>query len=262
MTGAEGAVISKPTVGITTYQEDASWRGWNRHASLVPTDFLAAVAAAGGVPVLLPPYGGAQEAASVMGGLDGLLLVGGADIDPALYGRTAGPHTSGLAPDRDTWESALLRLALAEGRAVLGVCRGMQMINVLRGGTLTQHLPTALGSDDHQPSEPVFRPAAITLSPDQLPGSVVGDHWDIPCFHHQAVDTLGDGVLATGWSADGVIESVSMPDQRFVVGVQGHPEAAPVQALFAAFVAAAEEIRTARETTVANDDAQDGVRAA
>jgi gamma-glutamyl-gamma-aminobutyrate hydrolase PuuD len=238
----KGEVITKPTVGITTYQESASWRGWHRHASLVPTDFVAAVTDAGGIPVLLPPSGGDEEAAALIQGLDGLLLVGGADRDPALYGTVRGPRTGEPDPDRDTWEKALLRLALSDDRAVLGVCRGMQMINVLRGGTLTQHLPDAVGSDDHQPAEPVFESNRIALSIDSLPGSLVGEYWDIPCFHHQGVNTLGDGVSATGWSADGVIESLCMPELRFVVGIQGHPEVEPERALFEAFVSAAREV--------------------
>ncbi|ARZ72190.1 glutamine amidotransferase [Streptomyces albireticuli] len=241
------STIDKPTVGITTYQEDASWRGWHRHASLVPTDFVAAVTAAGGVPVLLPPSGAEPEAASVMAGLDGLLLVGGADIDPARYRAEPGPWTGVLAPERDIWESALLRLALEGDRAVLGVCRGMQLMNVLYGGTLLAHLPDRVGNDDHMPSEPVFSSTRLTLRPDALPGTLLGAEYDLPCFHHQAVDTLGAGVVATGWSADGVVETLTVPDARFALGIQGHPEVGPCRPVFGAFVAAAAAHRFARD---------------
>ncbi|MCD9194730.1 gamma-glutamyl-gamma-aminobutyrate hydrolase family protein [Streptomyces albireticuli] len=241
------STIDKPTVGITTYQEDASWRGWHRHASLVPTDFVAAVTAAGGVPVLLPPSGAEPEAAAVMSGLDGLLLVGGADIDPALYRAEPGPWTGVLAPERDVWESALLRLALEGDRAVLGVCRGMQLMNVLYGGTLLAHLPDRVGNEDHMPPEPVFASTRLSLRPDTLPGSLLGTAYDLPCFHHQAVDTLGAGVVATGWSADGVVETLTVPGPRFALGIQGHPEVGPCRPVFEAFVAAAAEHRVTRE---------------
>ncbi|WP_335938751.1 gamma-glutamyl-gamma-aminobutyrate hydrolase family protein [Streptomyces sp. PTD5-9] len=242
-----GPAIDKPTVGITTYQEDASWRGWHRHASLVPTDFVAAVTAAGGVPVLLPPSGAEPEAATVMAGLDGLLLVGGADVDPALYRAAPGPHAGTPAPERDVWEIALLRLALEDDRAVLGVCRGMQLMNVLRGGTLLPHLPDLIGNDDHMPDKPVFAPNRITLRTDALPGSLLGAESDLPCFHHQAVDALGLGVVATGWSADDVVETISLTGHRFAVGIQGHPEVGPSRPLFEGFVAAAAAHRAACE---------------
>ncbi len=229
-------------MGITTYQEHASWRGWHRHASLVPTDFVDAVLTAGGVPVLLPPSGADAEARAVAAGLDALLLVGGADIDPARYGAERDPRTGVAAPERDTWEAALLRLALAADRPVLGVCRGMQMINVLLGGTLRQHLPEDTVGH-HQPDAPVFAPRPVTLRTDQPPGSVLGPRCDLPCFHHQGVETLGEGVLATGWSADGLVETLCVPGRRFTVGVQGHPEALPQRALFSAFAAAARDFR-------------------
>lgn len=241
------ATIDKPTVGITTYQEDASWRGWHRHASLVPTDFVAAVTAAGGVPVLLPPSGAGPEAEAVMAGLDGLLLVGGADIDPALYGAEPGPWTGVPAPERDVWESALLRLAVESDRAVLGVCRGMQLMNVLYGGTLLAHLPERVGNDDHQPAEAAFASTRVTLRPDALPGSLLGAAYDLPCFHHQAVDTLGAGVVATGWSPDGVVETLTLAGPSFALGMQGHPEVGPCRPVFEAFVAAAAAHRMARE---------------
>ncbi|MCT2594016.1 gamma-glutamyl-gamma-aminobutyrate hydrolase family protein [Streptomyces sp. N2-109] len=231
--------VIKPIIGITTYQEQASWRGWHRHASLVPTDFLNAVADAGGTPVLLPPFGAAAEAAAVTAGLDGLLLVGGADIDPARYGTDPSPHTSGVTPERDTWEFALLEVALEEDLAVFGVCRGMQIINVLLGGTLQQHLPDVVQHDNHQSAEPEFRKNLVFLDPCQLPGSVLGEQAVLPCYHHQGVERLGKGVRDTGWSKDGVIESLSLPDRRFVLGMQGHPEVGPDRNLFREFAEAA-----------------------
>ncbi|MGL5858930.1 MAG: gamma-glutamyl-gamma-aminobutyrate hydrolase family protein [Angustibacter sp.] len=236
------ASASRPVVGISTYEEVATWRGWRRRASLVPTDFVAGVAQVGAVPVLLPPSGGVPEAARALAAVDGVLIVGGADIDPALYGATAGPHTGTLAPDRDRWEAALLEVALERELPVLGVCRGMQMVNVVRGGTLRQHLPAELGCDVHQPAGPTFATNRITMRVDALPGSVLGRHDVAGCYHHQGVDRLGAGLIATGWAADGTIEAIADPDRPFVVGVQWHPELDPTRRLFGSFATAASRV--------------------
>ncbi|MEU4565165.1 gamma-glutamyl-gamma-aminobutyrate hydrolase family protein [Micromonospora sp. NPDC023956] len=231
----------RPVVGISTYEEHATWRGWHRRASLVPTDFVGGLAEVGAIPVLLPPSGGDAEATRVLAGVDGVLLVGGADIDPALYGGQVGPHTGTLAPERDRWESALLRVALAANLPVLGVCRGMQLLNVVRGGSLTPHLPALVGTDDHQPAGSEFATNRIRLRADALPGSVLGAEQLVACYHHQSIDALGGGLVASGWTEDGTVETISDPDRRFVVGVQWHPEIDPERRLFRAFVEAARE---------------------
>lgn len=229
----------KPIIGISTYQEQASWRGWHRHASVVPTDFVGAILDVGGIPVLLPPSGDEPEARAVAAELDGLLLVGGADIDPARYGEDGSSACTGLDPARDRWETALLSVALDGDLAVLGVCRGMQLINVVLGGTLERHLPDLIGHDGHQPAEPVFAENVIELDESRLPGAVLGPKVVMACYHHQSVRDLGAGVVATGWSQEGVIETISVPDRRFVVGVQGHPEVGGDRRLFADLVRAA-----------------------
>lgn len=235
---------SRPVIGISTYEETATWRGWHRRASLVPTDFVSGIAEAGAIPVLLPPYGSDAEAQRVVAGLDGVLIVGGADIDPARYGQQRTPHTGAPAPERDEWEAALVRSALAEDLPVLGVCRGMQMLNIVHGGTLLQHLPTDRGTEAHQPADPQFARIEIRMSAAHLPGSVLGPHRSVGCFHHQATATVGDGLEATGWAADGTIETIADPARDFVVGVQWHPEIEPDRQLFAAFVRAAGQRRT------------------
>ena len=223
-----------PRIGITTYQEDASWRGWHRRASLVPRDFLDPLSAAGALPLLLPP-GGPAEAADLVTVLDGLLLVGGPDVDPAWYGRPREPGTVGVQPDRDGWELALVRAALAADLPVLGVCRGLQLLNVACGGTLRQDL----ADPAHQPDGSRFGEIDVRFAPDALPGAVLGPAATVHCYHHQAVDQLGAGLVATGWSADGTIESAQLADLAFVLGMQWHPEVHPDGRVFAAFVRAA-----------------------
>jgi gamma-glutamyl-gamma-aminobutyrate hydrolase PuuD len=238
--------MTGPVIGVSTYEESATWRGWHRRASLVPTDFVGGLAEVGAIPVLLPPYGGEAEAHRVLAGLDGVLLVGGADIEPELYGDAAGSHTGAPARERDRWEAALVRVALVEDLPVLGVCRGMQMLNVVRGGTLCQHLPATLGTDDHQPAAPRFATVRVRLRPDVLPGSVLGEGHSVACYHHQAIDAVGEGLVATGWADDGTIETIVDPERAFVVGVQWHPEIDPDRRLFAALVAAADRRRAGR----------------
>lgn len=228
-----------PRIGVTTYQEDASWRGWHRRASLVPRDFLDPLAAGGAVPLLLPPDGDAAAAAELMDWLDGLLLVGGPDVDPDRYGAPRQAGTSGVQPARDAWELALLHAALAADRAVLGVCRGMQLLNVALGGTLRQDL----GDPSHQPAGSRFGSVRVSFAADALPGTAVGATMTVPCYHHQAVDTPGAGLVVTGRSEDGTVESLQLPDRRFVVGVQWHPEVHPDRPLFAELVRAAGSVR-------------------
>ena len=226
-----------PRIGVTTYQEDASWRGWHRRASLTPRDFLDPLVSAGALPLLLPPDGGPAEAADLAGLLDGLLLVGGPDLDPARYGRPREADTTGVQPERDDWELALLAAALDADLPVLGVCRGMQVLNVVRGGTLRQDL----ADPGHQPAGSTFGVTEVRMAGDLLPGTLLGQAATVACYHHQGVDRLGDGLVATGWSEDGTVESVQLPDRAFAVGIQWHPEVRPEfrSRLFAALVAAA-----------------------
>lgn len=224
-----------PRIGVTTYQEDASWRGWQRRASLVPRDFLDRLAAEGALPVLLPPDGGSAEAADLVAWLDGLLLTGGPDVDPATYGKAREPGTGAVEHARDAWELALLRAALDAEIAILGVCRGMQLLNVVRGGTLRQDICDPA----HQPDGSRFGSVAVALDGDHMPGSLLGAATTAACYHHQAVDALGTGVDVTGTSADGTVESIQLSGPRFALGVQWHPEVAADNRLIAALVDAA-----------------------
>jgi len=224
-----------PRIGVTTYQEDASWRGWHRRASLVPRDFIDPLTATGAVPVLLPPVDDTAAATDLARWLDGVLLVGGPDVDPVLYDAPRDGRSAGVERARDDWELALLRAALAEGIAVLGVCRGMQLLNVACGGTLHQHID----APEHRPEGSAFGRVRVALEAGALPGVWLGTEITVDCYHHQAVDVLGTGVVVTGRSADGTVESLQVTGQKFAVGVQWHPEVGHDARLFKAFVAAA-----------------------
>lgn len=226
-----------PRIGVTTYRDQARWGQWDLPADLLPADYADAVVGAGGLPLLLPPVP-AELAAGAVATLDGLVVAGGPDVDPQRYGADRHPRTGPAFPGRDEWELALVRAALARDLPVLGVCRGLQVLNTALGGTLVQHLPELVGSDLHSPSPGAFGRHRIGLDASCRLAGIVGPHIDVATHHHQAVDALGTGLVACGWSDDGVVEAVELPERRWVVGVQWHPEAHDGDALFAAFVAA------------------------
>jgi putative glutamine amidotransferase len=232
---------SKPLVGLTTYIERARFGVWETDSAVLHRVYVDGIVRAGGVPVLLPPAGDGY--AQLLSALDGLVLTGGADIEPARYGQE--PHeTTYTRPARDSFEFALLDGALAAGIPVLGVCRGMQVLNVAFGGTLTQHLPEATGTAEHQPALATFGTNTVGLAPDSLAGRILGAETKCHCYHHQAVDSLGQGLRAVGWAADGTTEAIELPGETFVLGVQWHPEQdADDRRLFAAMVSAAADHR-------------------
>ncbi len=228
--------MSRPVVGITTYRGTARWGVWNCPAVLVPADYVRHVSGAGAVPVLLPPLAGDVE---VLDRLDGLVLAGGADVDPARYGAPRSPRTGPAAADRDEAELALLAAAVERDLPVLAVCRGLQLLTVLRGGTLVQHLPDVVGSDVHVPSPGTYGDNAVRVAPGSRLAGMVGTEAVWACHHHQAVETLGAGLTATAWAQDGTVEAAELEGARFVVGVQGHPEVGDDARLFAGLVEAA-----------------------
>ncbi len=234
-----------PQVGISTYGEPARWGPWDRPAALVPMSYPEAVAAAGGVPVLLPPLPGIEEALSR---LDALVLPGGGDIDPAAYGADPHPLTERVYPGRDRAERALLAAALAAGIPVLAICRGLQIVNVSRGGTLRQHLPDDVGHHDHGPVAGAYGSHPVRIAADSLLGRILGPpgadgqvRTAVPTYHHQAIDRLGRGLVATAWADDGTIEAVqpdpaSNGETGFLLAVQWHPEAGDDLRLFEALI--------------------------
>lgn len=228
-----------PRIGLPTYVEPARWGPWDRPAALLPHAYVAAVVAAGGLPVLLPPVPSSDAARSAVAMLDGLLLTGGADIEPVRYGAEPTATTQAPRQDRDRWEADLLAEALARDLPVLAICRGHQLLNVAVGGTLHPHLPDLIGHTGHAPGPAVEGTTAVRLDEGSPVASILGAEVKVPCYHHQAIDRLGTGLDVVGRADDGVIEAVVLRDRRFVIGVQWHPEDGDDSRLFEALVAAA-----------------------
>ncbi|WET77873.1 gamma-glutamyl-gamma-aminobutyrate hydrolase family protein [Amycolatopsis sp. QT-25] len=230
---------SEPLIGLTAYLEPAKFLVWETEAALLHRVYVDGIVAAGGIPVLLPPVSGAHD--RLLSAVDGLVLAGGADVDPARYGHDQ-HATTYTRPNRDAFEFGLLRSALDSGKPVLGVCRGLQVLSVALGGTLAQHLPDTLRSADHQPAPGTFGTTTVTLAEGSRVAAILGTETKVPCYHHQAIDRLGDGLVAVGWAADGTIEAAELPGEGFVLGVQWHPEQNPDDLrLFEALVKAAKE---------------------
>jgi putative glutamine amidotransferase len=234
---------SRPVIGVTSYVEDASWRVWRSlPAALISYAYVRQIADAGGTALVIPPLpSGATEddARSLLGRLDGLVLSGGSDIDPARYGASRLPTTQEARPDRDDSELLLARVARGT-MPVLGICRGMQVLAVAAGGTLNQHLPLLLGTDNHSPAPASYGKTAVRIDAGSRLASVIGTALEVDCYHHQGVATH-PGYAAAAWAADGIVEAMELPDAAFNVGVQWHPEIGSDPRLFQALMRAARD---------------------
>jgi putative glutamine amidotransferase len=243
-----------PVIGITAYDDEAAWRNWKARAALLPYAYVNAVRQAGGRPVLLPPGGDADEASATVAGLDGLVVSGGPDIDPVRYGQARHPRTQPSVPVRDAWDLAVTGAALTAGVPLLAICRGMQVLNVCRGGTLHQHVPDLVGHDRHEGTPGFYARHRVRVSPDSVLAGILPEpgYFEVPTYHHQAVDLPGDGLRAAAWAEDGLIEAVETGPSElgglpgFVLGVQWHPEQGDDVRLFGALVSAAAERNAAR----------------
>ncbi|WP_433469582.1 gamma-glutamyl-gamma-aminobutyrate hydrolase family protein [Spirillospora sp. CA-128828] len=228
-----------PLIGITTYQEPARWGVWVREAALLPAPYVRSVERAGGVPVLLPPAATLRGLDALVSRLDGIVLAGGGDLDPELYGALRHAETGPPQPQRDRFELALARAVVDADLPFLAICRGMQVLNVARGGALIQHLPEAVGHKGHAPETGIVGAHRVQISATSLVGKILGDSADVPTYHHQAVSRLGKGLSAVAWAEDQVVEAVELQGHRFGLAVQWHPEEGDDKRLFEALVAEA-----------------------
>jgi putative glutamine amidotransferase len=235
--------VAKPVVGITTYLTRAAWGAWDLEAALVPAAYVRAVVRAGGVPLLVPPGASAEE---TLAALDGLIFSGGSDLDPELYGEEPHLETSGIVRERDDFELALMRSALALDLPLLAVCRGSQVLNVALGGDLEQHVPDRVGAETHKQTTGVFADHDVDVLDGTRLASIVGARSDVKSHHHQGYGTLGTGLRESARAPDGTVEALEDPSRRFTLGVLWHPEEGEDLALFAALVAEAAEYRRTR----------------
>jgi putative glutamine amidotransferase len=237
-----------PIIGLTTYLEQAQTGVWDVQAAFLPKVYFEAITRVGGIAVLLPPQPVSEEIANrVLDGLDGLLITGGKDVDPARYGQEPHPTTDTPRTDRDAWEDALLTAAIARELPFLGVCRGAQVLNIARGGTLHQHLPEVIGTEKYQLGGGTFGRVDVEADADSAVGRLVGtDPLEVAVYHHQAIDRVGEGLRVTARTEDGVIQAVELESVPFGVAVQWHPEQTGDDLrLFAGLVHAAKEYHSA-----------------
>ncbi|MCS0601921.1 gamma-glutamyl-gamma-aminobutyrate hydrolase family protein [Streptomyces sp. LP11] len=209
----------RPLVGVSTYLETgARWGVWELDAALLPAGYPRLVQRAGGLAVMLPPDAPAYAPATIAR-LDALVIAGGPDVDPSRYGAERSPRTGPPAPERDAWELALIDAALTAGVPLLGICRGMQLLNVARGGTLVQHL------DGHAERTGVFGAHPVKPVPGTRYAGLVPHETTVPTYHHQAVERLGTDLIPSAYATDGTVEALELPaDHGWALGVQWHPE--------------------------------------
>lgn len=234
----------RPRIGLTTYYQEAAWGVWQADAAILPGTYVQAVVAAGGTPVLLPPVGTDPTVVEL---LDGLIIAGGSDVEPGQYG--AEPHElTRSQPARDAHDIALTRAALDTGLPLFSICRGAQILNVALGGSLIQHLPdVAPQAEQYQPAPGVFGTVEFSTSPGSISERLLGPRAGAPCYHHQAMDTIADGLAVTAAAQDGTVQALETTTDGWVLGVQFHPEQNPDDLrLFRGFVEAARNYRKER----------------
>ena len=237
--------MSRPVIGICAAVERARWASWDVVVAMAPQTYATAVQAAGGIAAILPPDPAVTaEPALLLDRIDALLLAGGSDIDPAVYGAEPAPETAGQRIERDEFELALLRRALERDMPALGICRGMQMLNVACGGTIDQHVPDKLGGHERHREVPgTFSSHEVEIEPGSLAArAIASDRTAVKSHHHQGVERLGEGLNVSGRSADdALIEAIEIPGRGYALGVLWHPEEDAESNVIASLVAAAKQ---------------------
>jgi putative glutamine amidotransferase len=241
----------RPAIGLTAPFTNASYGVWNQPSAVLPAGYATQVRRAGGLALMVAPEPDlVADPEDLLHRIDGLIVSGGVDMDPASYGAEPHPETKGWTSERDAFELALVRRAAEIDMPVLGICRGMQVLNVAFGGTLFQHLPETFGHEDHRRVPGNFDEADhdVRLVPDSLAAAAAGELLHTTkSHHHQGVDEVGEGLIVTGTSAiDDLVEAIELPERRFVLGVQWHPEADERSRVIGALVQAAALYRDAR----------------
>lgn len=235
-----------PRIGITSYLERAQTGVWDVRAVFLPQVYVDGVTDAGGIAVVLPPQPvDDARIQATLDGIDGLVLAGGVDVDPARYGAEAHQATDAPRHDRDEWEIALLQAAIARDLPILGICRGLQVMAVALGGTLHQHLPDVVGHDEYRPAPAQFGTASVAIESESRLSRVLGANVRVPVYHHQALDEVPASMRVTARSNDGIAEAVELPGLQYGIAVQWHPEEeARDRRLFADFIEAVRASRT------------------
>jgi putative glutamine amidotransferase len=237
--------VERPLIGITAYAQPASWGAWELPAAFVPLHYVDSVERAGGRALLVPPS--ADSVDETLDALDGLVFSGGIDIDPAAYGAARHPETDPAQTRRDAGELALLGRALERDMPTLAICRGFQLLNVLRGGDLVQHLPEAVGHERHREVLGRFSEHPVDVKGGTRLAEILGQRHDgVRSSHHQGVGRVGEGLVETAWAEDGSLEGLEDPQKRFALAVLWHPEMEDDKRLFGALVEEARSYRAER----------------
>lgn len=249
---SDSPTAGRPVIGLPTYYGRGRYGVWDRDAAFLPSVYVTAVTRVGGRVVLLPPE--QPWSPAEVADLDGIVLTGGDDVDPALYG--AEPHARTQIPNtrRDSFETALYRHARSAEIPILAICRGAQIVNTVHGGTLHQHVPDLPGLDPHEAEvKDEFAEVAVTSIPGTATSAIIGPTTAVRCHHHQSIDRLGEGLVLSARAADGTIEAFETRDAA-MVAVQWHPEETLEDLrLFSHLVAAAEMCQRSR-TTAMNEE--------
>jgi putative glutamine amidotransferase len=240
-------VSKRPIIGITSYAQPAKWGAWELPAALVPLYYVESVERAGGRALVVPPSTDSVE--ETLDVLDGVVFSGGIDVDPNTYGAERHPATDPAQAHRDRGELALLEAALERDMPTLAICRGVQLLNVLRGGDLVQHLPESVGHEGHRETHGVFSEHPVEVKEGtRLAGILGARHGGVKSSHHQGVGRVGEGLVETAWAEDGSLEGLEDPSKRFALGVLWHPEMEEEdKRLFQALVEEARRYRAERE---------------